>query len=74
MLGAIKDALFGFIDTVSSLVEFCIDWIGHAVTFSLSLINIFSSVPEWLDYLPQAIIIGFLPVITMAIGLRIVGR
>lgn len=74
MLEAIKDALFGLIDSIGSVIEFVIDWIGHAITFNISMIQSFASYPKWLGFIPQPIMLMVIPIVTMAIGLRIVNR
>lgn len=74
MLEAIKEGILSIVDFFTSIGDFITSIVENTIMFVDSYSTVMSKLPEWIDYLPAFLIVAVLPLFTVQIVLRLIGR
>lgn len=74
MLGAIKDAVMGIIDFITSIAEFISSIITNTLNFVQAFSEVMVNLPDWLSYFPSFLFVSIMGLFALQIVLRLVGR
>lgn len=70
----IISALESFFDTIGSIIEFVIDFIGDLVTFVEMLGNYLANLGSYFSFLPAAIVGSVVAIFSIVVLFKILGR
>ena len=70
----IISALESFFDTIGSIIEFVIDFIGDLVTFVEMLGNYLADLPSYFSFLPSAVVGSIVAIFSIVVLFKILGR
>lgn len=74
MLEALKEGLMSIVDFFTSIGEFISDIVLNTLNFVEAFSEVMLALPDWLDYFPSFLLIAILPLFTIVLVLRLVGR
>lgn len=74
MLGAIKEAILGVFETLTSIYEFFGFFLGSFINFFDKLLEAIENLPIWYSFMPAFIVSSVIALVGLILVIRIVGR
>lgn len=74
MLGAIKDAILGLFETLTSIYEFLGFFLRSFIDFFDKLLEAIENLPIWYSFMPAFIVSSVIALVGLILVIRIVGR
>lgn len=74
MLATLKEGLFSIVDFFASIGEFVKSIILNMLNFVEAYQSVLGAIPDWLSYVPAFLVVAIMPLITIQVILRLVGR